>query len=222
MKTLYHVYNPNDENRVDALFSETVPQYVINHTCNGEIDPKYDLENDIIFDGASLEQQAEEIQQLENEIISRYNYLMMRALSSSMGKYGSFEYLQNQKLEYDDKYLVAKGLKSSAPIELAIQKEMERDFSEAILDATLTAYGLIPTGTQLQKMHQLIVFRYEYAQNRYETFKGFVIDFRTKCRTFIELQEFDKLYTAFSMVDTLPLELTDLEIQNFYNSFDAL
>lgn len=158
----------------------------------------------------------------EDTIIEKYKYLMLRALSSSMGKYGSYEYLQMQKAEYDDKYKVAKGLVSNSAIESAIEKEMLRDFSEATLDAILTSYGITPTGTHLNKMYQLIIFRYEYAENRYNTFKGFIIDFRTKCRTFVENLEFSKLDASFALVDSLPNELTDTEIQNFYTNFENI
>lgn len=222
METIYHIYDPNNQNRVSARPFETTPEFAINHVCNGEIDPMYDVVNDVIFDGATPEQVTIRINELENEIINKFNYLLMRALSSSMGKYGSFEYLQNQKLEYDEKYQVAKGLKISTPIADAIEKEMNRDFTDSLLSDILTGYGIIPALTRIGKMYQLIVLRYEYAQIRYETFKGFVIDFRTKCRTFIEQSEFDKLKTAFTMVDNLPEQLTDLEIQEFYDDFDAL
>ena len=158
----------------------------------------------------------------EETIIEKYLYLMTRALSSSMGKYGSYEYLQSQKTEYDDKYKVAKGLVVNLPIQQAIEKEMLRDFSEVVLDSVLISYGITPTGTHLYKMYQLIIFRYEYAENRYNNFKGFIIDFRTKCRTLVENLEFSKLDSAFSLVDNLPNELTDAEIQTFYTNFENI
>ena len=181
------------------------------------------LSNGVVVESITQEEiNAPLIIYYEEMIIEKYKYLMLRALSSSMGKYGSYEYLQMQKAEYDDKYKVAKGLISNASIQIAIEKEMLRDFSEATLDYILTMYGQTPTGTQLNKMYQLIVFRYEYAENRYNTFKGFVIDFRTKCRTLVELLEFSKLDAAFALVDALPNELTDTEIQDFYTNFENI
>jgi len=162
------------------------------------------------------------IEEKEEEIIKRYNYLMMRALSSSMQKYGSYEYLQNQKLEYDDKYLVAKGLRDSAPLSSSLEKEMNRDFTEESLIATLAYFGLTPELTKLENFYKLIVFKYEYAQNRYEIFKAFCVDYRTKCRSFLELNQIDKLDQSFAMSDNLPDTLTDLEIETLYNEFDAL
>ena len=158
----------------------------------------------------------------EQGIIERFSYLMLRALSSSMGKYGSYEYLQLQKIEYDEKYKVAKGLLVCPPLLEAITREMYRDFPEVMLDSILTSYGITPTGSQLDKMLQLIVYRYEYAENRYNTFKGFSIDFRTKCRTLVELAEWAKLDQAFNLVDSLPESLNDEQINAFYNDFYAI
>lgn len=159
----------------------------------------------------------------EDKIIDSFTYLMNRALSSSMGKYGSYEYLQIQKREYDNKYLVAKGLTVNAPVSNAIQKEMDRDFPVSTLDAILTSYGVTDlTGTQLEKMYTLIIIRYEYAKNRLDNFEGMAIDFRTKCRTLVELHEWGKLDTAFDLVKNFPENPTDTDIENYYNQFDAL
>lgn len=162
------------------------------------------------------------VQEKEEEIIKRYNYLMMRALSSSMQKNGSYEYLNNQKQEYEEKYLVAKGLKVSVPLSSSLQKEMDRDFTDSSLIATLAYFGLTPEATKLENFYKLIIFKYEYAENRYEIFKAFCVDYRTKCRTFLELNQIDKLDQAFAMSDNLSETITDEEIQTLYNEFDAL
>lgn len=186
----------------------------------------YDVENEGWNEGASAEELAFsnsiKIAEKENDIIKRYNYLMIRALSSSMQKYGSYEYLQNQKNEYDEKYLVAKGLKVSIPLTASLEKEMNRDFTDASLIATLEYFGIELGASKLENFYKLIIFKYEYAENRYETFKAFCVDYRTKCRTFLELNQLDKLSQAFAMADTLPSELTDEQIQTLYNQFDAL
>jgi len=178
------------------------------------------------IDGRTAEQIAEEnLKQnikLEEKIIEKYNYLMMRALSSSMHKYGNFEYLQNQKAEYDQKYAVAKGLKVSVPLSNSLEKEMNRDFTDASLIDTLQYFGIVPAQNKLENFYKLIIFKYEYAENRYEIFKAFCVDYRTKCRTFLELNQIDKLEQAFEMSDNLPNTLTDTEIQTLYNQFDAL
>lgn len=159
----------------------------------------------------------------EEKIIEHFTYLMNRALSSSMGKYGSYEYLQIQKREYDNKYLVAKGLTVNTPVASAIQKEMERDFPISTLDAIITSYGVTDlSGTQLEKMYTLIIIRYEYAKNRLDNFEGMAIDFRTKCRTLVENSEWTKLDTAFNLVKNFPENPSNTDIENYYNQFDAL
>lgn len=159
----------------------------------------------------------------EQKIIELFTYLMNRALSSSMSKYGNYEYLQIQKQEYDKKYLVAKGLEVNTPVANTIQKEMDRDFPEPTLDAILTSYGYNDLlGTQLEKMHTLIIIRYEYAKQRLDMFEGMAIDFRTKSRTLVELSQWSKLDTAFELVEGLPNELSDVDLENYYNQFDAL
>jgi len=208
-------YIINSDNSFGGAFSNLAEG--INYT---ELEPKKSTD---IWNGSEwVDNTPINIEEKEEEIIKRYNYLMMRALSSSMQKYGSYEYLQNQKLEYDDKYLVAKGLRDSAPLSSSLQKEMDRDFTEESLIATLAYFGLTPELTKLENFYKLIVFKYEYAQNRYEIFKAFCVDYRTKCRSFLELNQIDKLDQAFAMSDNLPDTLTDLEIETLYNEFDAL
>ena len=159
----------------------------------------------------------------EQKIIDLFTYLLLRALSSSMGKYGSFEYLQIQRNEYLKKYEVAKGISNNVSIANAIVKEMERDFPTPKLDAILTAYGYNDlSGTQLEKMYTLIIIRFEYANSKLEAFEGMAIDFRTKCRTLVELCQWDKLDTAFSLIDNLPTELSNADIENYYLQFENL
>jgi hypothetical protein len=59
MKKLYHFYNPKDNNRVKAGLYEVAPEFVINHICNGEIDPVYDVKNDRIIDIGVRDTKAE-------------------------------------------------------------------------------------------------------------------------------------------------------------------
>jgi len=99
---------------------------------------------------------------------------------------------------------------------------MNRDFTDQQLNDILEAYGIVPEPTKIEMFYQLIIFKYEYAENRYEIFKAFCVDYRTKCRTFLELNQIDKLNQAFAMADNLSETITDLEIETLYNEFDAL
>lgn len=187
------------------------------------IKAKFDFTNRVFIEGAPEgEVNASKSLKYEALIIEKFKYLNSRALSSSMGKYGDFEYLQYQKLEYDNKYKVATGYMVSPPIEDTINKERLRDYPEGTLSSILLSYGITPADTELGKMYQLIIFRYEYAKNLYDIYLGFATDFRTKCRTFVELREWDKLNQAFTMVDSLEEQITLEQIQTIYASFDAL
>lgn len=86
MKKLYHFYDPNDSNRVYAILSKTQPINAINHICNGEIDPRYDIENDCIYDGSSDEERAEAIRPLIEEIDNHYTDLISKEMQKPMEK----------------------------------------------------------------------------------------------------------------------------------------
>jgi hypothetical protein len=205
-----------DNNQDKEIGGELVSEWVLTDFLpTDEIQPQWN-------GSGWIESYTINVQEKEEEIIKRYNYLMMRALSSSMQKYGSYEYLNNQKQEYEEKYLVAKGLKVSVPLSSSLQKEMDRDFTDSSLIATLAYFGLTPEPTKLENFYKLIIFKYEYAENRYEIFKAFCVDYRTKCRTFLELNQIDKLDQAFAMADNLSETITDEEIETLYNEFDAL
>lgn len=66
-KQLYHYFEPSNENRVKAGFFSEAPDLVINHVCNGEIDPVYDIENDCIIEHSSVDVQA--IKDAEIEVL---------------------------------------------------------------------------------------------------------------------------------------------------------
>lgn len=190
---------------------------------NNEFKPKYDRVNNIIVEGALNSEIVDyNTDKYNSIIIDIYTKLSIRALSSSMGKYGTYEYLQVQRDEYDRKYKLAKGEITDIYLENAIVKEMERDFTEAMLDTLLTSYGITPSGDRRNKMNQLIMFRYEYASDRLNRFLGFVTDFRTKCITWIETEEWSKLDQAISLAESVPetLEMTDAE--NLYNQFNSI
>ena len=60
MKKLYHIYDPNNGNKVTALLSDTVPEYSINHIVDFQIEPYYDIENDCVRDAKVFTQEEKE------------------------------------------------------------------------------------------------------------------------------------------------------------------
>ena len=205
-----------DDNIPDGFFVASVDY------TSELIDGYFNTELNQWYENASAEELNKKNIEYRNEINKRYNYLLIRALSSSMGKYGDFEYLTNQKNEYTDKYLVAKGLKVSQPLIDSIEKEMNRDFSESSLVQILAYYGLTSSATMLDNFFKLIIFKYEYAEKRYEDFKAKAVDFRTKCITLVEVGETEKLKQAFALVDRLHSETDEEAIEILYKQFDDL
>ena len=163
----------------------------------------------------------------KTRIANYFSYMYIRALSSSMNKSSSdLNYLLGIREEYKNKYEISKGIVTEGVLFdntlLSIQGEMEDEFSEAYLDAILPAYGLTPTGTHLQKMYQLIVFKYEYGYNAFVSFNAFVIRFRTKCTKWLDDLKYTELDTAFELVDDMPEQLTLTEAYDLFNEFNAI
>ena len=150
-----------------------------------------------------------------------------RALSSSMNKSSNdINYLLGLREEYEDKYNVSKGIVTSGTnydaTQEAILGEMEDEFTEAYLDTRLPLYSLPIEGTHLDKMYAIIVFKYEYGLSAFNSFNKFIRRFRTKCNSWVDSSDFDKLDSAFAIVDNLPdsLEVADAEV--LYNQFNSL
>lgn len=162
------------------------------------------------------------------EMINGYFAMMyIRALSSSMNKNSiDLSYLQGIREEYTDKYNVSKGLLTSGVLYdntlLSIQGEMEDEFTESYLDIVLPTFGLTPTGTHQNKMFQLIVFKYEYGLNSFANFNMFIRRFRTKCNKWVDGLEYNKLDSAFALVDDLPNSLNVSDAGVLFNTFNAI
>lgn len=169
----------------------------------------------------------EKKEQYKEKVNNYFSYMYIRALSSSMNKSSNdLNYLLGLKEEYEDKYNVSKGLLTSGILYdntlASIQGEMSDEFTEAYLDSILPNYGLPVTGTHLEKMFSLIVFKFEYGYNAFTNFKSFIVRFRTKCTTWIDLSDWSRLDSAFSLVDNMPKELTVSEAQTLFNQFNAI
>lgn len=171
------------------------------------------------------------IESVNKKVVDYYTELRSRALSSSMGKYGSKEYLDWQREEYDEKYLIAvKGLNDEdltnhAYMVSVIQKEVDRDYTavdESDIDAVLTSLGLTPESTKIKKFYQLIKFKYEYAQSRFKQFNAFLVDFRAKVITLAENLEKEKVQQCFDLADTIPNELDMSQAQSLYDQFELI
>lgn len=156
-----------------------------------------------------------------------FSHMYIRALSSSMNKRSTdLNYLLGLREEYEDKYAVSNGTLTSGSNYIAtkdsILGEMEDEFTEAYLDTRLPLYGLPVEGTHLEKMYAIIVFKYEYGLQAFNTFNAFIRRFRTKCNKWVDDNEFTKLDSAFNIVDTLPDTLSMNDAQTLYNQFNNI
>lgn len=198
--------------------------YIDNPVNNNFIKPKYngtewvesatnqDVENnDFTLSNNYLE-----------EIKTLYTTLSIRALQSSMEKTGTYEYLQVQRTEYENKYKVCKGDLIDPYLEDAIVKEMDRDYTDQSLSDLLISLGVTPTGTKRQQFSQLVIFKYEYSLDRLNRFMGFLVDFRTKSITMVENKEWDKLDQCFDLAKSIPEQLDMTDAENIYNQFNTI
>lgn len=161
-------------------------------------------------------------QEYLKEVNLVYESLMFSALSRSIGKTGTRAYLEAQREEYKDKYECAKGLVENPFMEVSIRAELDRDFPEDTINSVLEIYGLPTSGTRLERMKRLIVFRYEYGNQAFLQFKAFIADFRTKCITYIELQNFEKVDEIIDLAKSITGDTTNEEIFQKVLTFNDL
>ena len=225
MKKLYSEIDLNNNVLGVKYFEEGLQpnNYIDKINTQGFIKPVYDSNINEIIEGATDQYIFDNYANIyETRIKDLYTSLSIRALQSSMDKTGSYEYLQVQRSEYEKKYLICKGELTDVYLEDAIVKEMDRDYTDQSLDDLLISLGLTPTGTKRDRFSQLVIFKYEYSLDRLNKFMGFLVDFRTKCRTWIEIYEWSKLNSAFNIAENIPEQLDMIDAENIYNQFNNL
>lgn len=187
------------------------------------IDLRYDGTN--FYEGAPIEEaNAIKTEKYEEELKVIYTGLWHRALESSMGKTGTKEYLDSQREEYKMKYDVCKGNVTNVSMQESLEAEMTRYFPEALLDTVLASYGITidSSWTQWDKFAQLVIFRYEYGESRYNAFTAFLTDFRAAVRTMIENAEWSRVFASFQLAYSIPMELDLTQAQSLYDQFKLI
>lgn len=206
-------------------FRDLLHPTINNQQKLGEI--YHDIENDI-FTYYVLEKTDEENKNYyRNRIEDYFSYLYTRSLASSMNKSNlEINFLTAQREVYKDKYEVSKGQLTSGVVYnntlSLIQAEMNDEFSETVLDTILTTYGVTPTGSHLNKMFQLIVFKYEYGLKVFSSYKRFIEHFRTKSFLWIDEKEWGKLDDVLNLVSNLPSSISLEEAEVLYNQFNNI
>jgi len=161
----------------------------------------------------------------EKEIVSIYSMLCERALRSSMGKgyeYDTYQKLKQQQEEYAEMYAVSIGTSIEQTVIDGIQDEIDMDYPLEVLEAELISYGITPTGSHLEKMYQLIKFKYEYGEVIYNIYIRYAVSFRKKSRSWVASSLWSKLDTGFNIARSIPLELSTEESEALFNQFAAL
>ena len=72
----------------------------------------------------------------------------------------------------------------------------------------MSAYGITPIGTELERFYQFIIFRFEYGLQFHGFFISLVEDFRTCSLTHVERGDFEKCDQVINLVENLPLQIT--------------
>jgi hypothetical protein len=170
-------------------------------------------------------------ERVNKKVVEYYTILRSRALSSSMGKYGTKEYLDWQREEYEEKYKIAlmglndEDLSAYTHMVSSIEKEVNRDYTakdESDIDAVLTSLNLTPESTKIKKFYQLIKFKYELAEDRFKEFNAFLVDFRAKVITLAENLEKERVQQCFDLADTIPDQLDMSQAQTLYDQFELI
>ena len=202
----------------------------VNRTAVSELKPAHIIEGK--WDGSQwiegmtvAEINAKNAPIYEKEIVDIYSMLCERALRSSMGKgyeYDTYQKLKQQQEEYAEMYAVSVGLSVKQTVIDGIQDEIDMDFPLAVLEAELISYGITPTGTHLEKMYQLIKFKYEYGEVIYNIYIRYAVSFRKKSRSWVASNLWGKLDSGFNIARSIPLELSISEAEIIFNQFENL
>ena len=131
-----------------------------------------------------------------SRIKEAFTSLRRRALGSSIGKTGSWEYLYEQSQQYKDKYNVAKGTYINTVVSQMIADEAN-DFG---IDA--------PT------MNAMIIQMYEAGEIAYYQFNAMIERARTKAITLMDNLEFTRSLQVIELMENVPEVLTMQDAEN--------
>lgn len=183
----------------------------------------FDSDNDVYT--YNIEVMGEQnVEGYRENIKNYFSNLYVRSLSSSINKTSSdINYLLAIKEEYSDKYKVSKGILTEGVLYEntlnSINTEMLDEFTESKVDELLTSFGIIPSGTHLEKMFSLINYKHETSLEKFAIFNKLSRHFRTKCNKWLDELDFIKIEKAFLMVQQLPNSLSLEESEQIYNEF---
>jgi hypothetical protein len=149
------------------------------------------------------------------------------ALSYAINKFNKSEkMLKSLRETYENKYRVAKKELTSGIIYQTVidtlQKEMKDELTEPVLEALLTAFGVTPTGDHLNKMFQLVVFKYEYGQSIYFNMKALAEHFRTKIDMYIKSGDWGRVDMLFNFMFGIMTNLDPSKLEEYKKDLDEI
>jgi len=168
---------------------------VVNVLYNGNYKPAWNGTDFEVIDEA-LELQNKTILDYTERIKTAFTSLRRRALGSSIGKSGSWEYLYEQSQQYKDKYNVAKGTYVNSVVSQMIADEAN-DF------------GITET-----EMNAMIIQMFEYGEIAYYQFTAMIERARTKALTLLDELELVRALQVIELMETVPEALTMQDAEN--------
>lgn len=195
MRELYYTWT--NETDLHCAFFEEGTQPV-----NSQLIELPYIQKPILSNGAVIESITPE--EIESDLVVEYTEriknaftsLRRRALGSSIGKTGSWEYLYEQSQQYKDKYNVAKGTYINTVVSQMIADEAN-DFG---IDA--------PT------MNALIIQMYEAGEIAYYQFTAMIERARTKAITLMDNSELTRALEVIELMENVPEVLTMQDAEN--------
>lgn len=192
-RKLYHIYNENLEITHAEYFEEgSQPENAVFVENCSFTKPMVNPETLEVYEGAS----SQDISNLKSpEYLTKLQFyssdLRIRAKAAAIGKKGERDYIFAQVEMYELKYKIAND-------EIVGQYFTDLLTNEAIEFGTTIGVNL-----DLATFKELIINRYETAEAQYRQFLFMIERCRTFIQTLIETNQFDKVDSAFAMIDTL-------------------
>ena len=189
----YHIHNENFEITHAQVFEEgTQPENAVYIEYCDFIKPMVNPATKAVYEGATFEEISEfKSPEYLTKLQLYSSDLRVRAKAAAIGKKGERDYIFAQVEMYELKYKIAND-------EIVGQYFTDLLSNEAVEFGTTIGVNL-----DLATFKELIINRYETAEAQYHQFLFMIERCRTFIQTLIETNQFDKVDSAFAMIDTL-------------------
>lgn len=190
---LYHIYNENLEITHAEYFEEgSQPENAVYVEYCDFIKPMVNPETLEVYEGAT----TQDISNLKSpKYLTKLQLyssdLRVRAKAAAIGKNGERDYIFAQVEMYELKYKIAND------------EIVGQYFTDLLTDEAIEFGTTIGVNLDLTTFKELIINRYETAEGLYRQFLFMIERCRTFIQTLIENNEWEKVDSAFALIDTL-------------------